>query len=123
MSSLRRLLAALQKWIRPFAPPPSDGKLIAGVVGSEGEAEVGSGFSAATEGIGMYVVTFPPGTWSSCPAPILTVTPLGQNVVGQVWATQCNPNDGSSEMHVSFMTVEATPVPHGTDFYFIAVQP
>jgi hypothetical protein len=106
----------------PTGPSGPGVKTIAGEVFDNGFIAEGSGFSVSKVSIGGYDIKFPPGTWSGCIDPVVTVTPFGDGVVANWVGAGCG-NDGSAVFHVLLDTVGSSPHTVDDDFVFMAVQP
>jgi hypothetical protein len=99
-------------------------KTIAGRVAVDDSVLAGTGFRVVGFADGIYWITFPSGTWSGCPSPVMTFAPSDTRATVHVIhgaATECRADGGGSVL------VEAA-LPGGLSasepaFDFVAVQP
>jgi hypothetical protein len=98
-------------------------KTISGWITSTGSTSAGSGFTAVRNSTGNYTISFAVGTWSGLTAPVMMVTPAGQNPdipIGQVSSFSWFP-DGSASFTIIIDSI-ATGLPQDNDFFFTATQ-
>ena len=95
-------------------------KTIAGIVQSDGSVTAGSAFTVSHPSTGEYVITFPPGTWSSLP--VMTVTPFGINgaVVAPVDFSEVGLGSGEAIFTIRLSSSVPADTPQDNAFQFIA---
>ena len=99
----------------------SGGRVIAGYIAFDGTIDSGSGFSASRISTGLYLLTFPAGTWRADTSPAVTITGVDFFNVFSIVSVSSN-SDGSSTVEVEESGDTGTATPTNGSFSFIAAQ-
>jgi hypothetical protein len=105
--------------------PAGSSGFVAGAVTFAGDVAGGSGFTAQRTNTGLYTVTFPPGTFTSCDppsgfnGPLVVASPLQSTVIVKWSLTGCN-SDGST--FLNFTVVNTSGATVDGNFSFIAAN-
>ena len=97
------------------------GSVIGGTVLALGQVRSGSGFTVSHTITGVYIIHFPPGTWSGGAIPAVTVTPAGSfNVFANDGGGSSS--DGSATVDIHESSTAGSETPTDGPFTFIATQ-